>query len=58
MPDDLRPDLPVAAPLAWSELPKINSASCLSINDAAEPTERAGGHRLRGYDVPNRRCRA
>lgn len=44
-----RPGLPVAAPLAWSEVPKIKSASCFSIDDAAELAKRAGDRRLRGW---------
>ncbi|MDP8914644.1 MAG: DNA ligase D [Pseudomonadota bacterium] len=44
-----RHGLPVAAPLAWSEVPRIKSASCFSINDASELIERAGGRRLRGW---------
>lgn len=53
-----RPGLPVAAPLAWSEVPRMKNASCFSINDAPELIERSGGRRCADGDVLIRHCRA
>jgi bifunctional non-homologous end joining protein LigD len=44
-----RPGAPVAVPIAWSDLKKVESAAIYSVKDANALLKRAGSAALRGW---------